>query len=158
METAFPWSNATNLFGIPATPEGQTRYLIELAKIVKGVPQGRGLGIYWWGAEYRHVDGINTAGFEYRSLFGGDGNVLPGASTLGRLAGPALLNAVRTGTNVALSWPLGGAGWSLMTSTNLASPVSWASLGSAFSDDGLVFSAYLPIQADSKRFYRLQSN
>ena len=158
METAFPWSNSTNVFGIPATPEGQSRYLVELAKIVRGVPQGRGMGIYWWGSEYRHVDGVNTAGFEYRSLFGAEGNVLPAAATLGRLAGPVRLNAIRTGTNVVLSWPLGGASWSLLTTTVMGVPAVWAPLGNDFPDDGLVFKAELPARESSQRFYRLQSN
>jgi arabinogalactan endo-1,4-beta-galactosidase len=158
VETDFPWSNSNDILGLPATPDGQSRYLVELAKIVKGLPQNRGLGIYWWGAEYRSAKGVNTAGFEYRSLFDNEGNVLPVASTLGRLAAPAVLKTAKTGTNVTLSWPLSGAGWSLMASTNLAFPVSWASLGSDFADDGYGFTTNLPLQEEASRFYRLQSN
>ncbi len=158
METAFPWSNSKDILGFPASPDGQTRYLVELAKIVKGLPQNRGLGIYWWGTEYRSVEGVNTAGFEYRSLFDNEGNVLPVASTLGRLAAPAVLKTAKTGTNVTLTWPLSGAGWSLMASTNLSFPASWASLGNKFADDGYVFNTNVSLHEEASRFYRLQSN
>lgn len=158
VETAFPWSNSADVQGFPATPEGQTCYLVELAKIVKGLPQNRGAGIYWWGAEYRILEGVNTAGFEYRSFFDKGGNVLPVASTLGRLAVPALLKTTRLGTNVTLTWPLSGAGWSLMATTNLAFPDSWAPLGNNFADDGYGFNTSLPLQEAASCFYRLQSN
>ncbi|HMJ65244.1 MAG TPA: glycosyl hydrolase 53 family protein, partial [Candidatus Binatia bacterium] len=42
-ETAFPWTNSTNIVGIPATPEGQIQFVTELAKIVKAVPNQRGV-------------------------------------------------------------------------------------------------------------------
>jgi arabinogalactan endo-1,4-beta-galactosidase len=85
-ETAFPWTNSTNVFGIPASADGQVQFVAELAKILKDLPDGKGAGIFWWGTEYQRVPGVGTAGFDARSFFDRDGNTLPVADALGRLA------------------------------------------------------------------------
>jgi arabinogalactan endo-1,4-beta-galactosidase len=85
-ETAFPWTNSAEVVGFPATPSGQSQYVIELAKIVKSLPGGLGRGIIWWGTEYQRLNGVGTAGFEYRSFFDTGGNILPAAGALGQLA------------------------------------------------------------------------
>ena len=92
-ETDFPWSNSTNIYSVPATPDGQVQYAAALAQVVNSVPHRLGLGIFWWGTEYQHVAGINTAGFEYRSFFDGSGNVLPIADAFGQMVAPLNLSA-----------------------------------------------------------------
>ncbi|MFO1514049.1 MAG: glycosyl hydrolase 53 family protein [Verrucomicrobiota bacterium] len=90
-ETAFPWNNTVpasynpNL-GIPLSPAGQVEYTIALASIVKGVPNGQGVGIFWWGAEYVQLSGYNLASFQKTSLFDYGGNALPVLGAYGQLA------------------------------------------------------------------------
>src|SRR5262249_15027492 len=61
-ETDFPWSNSTNIYGIPASTNGQVQFVMALAQIVKSVPGGLGAGIIWWGTEFQPVPGANQAG------------------------------------------------------------------------------------------------
>ena len=157
-ETAFPWTNSTDVVGIPATPAGQSSYVIELAEVVKGVPGGLGRGIFWWGTEYQRLNGVNTAGFEYRSFFNVGGDVLPAAETLGQLSAPVALRAGLDGTNLALSWPLSGAGLSLTTSTSLSPPALWSRSTNDIQTTGRAFGTTLPMGAEPGRFFRLQSN
>lgn len=157
-ETAFPWSNSADLYGIPATTNGQVQYVIELARIVKGVPTGQGIGIFWWGTEYVRVPGTSLAGFDRRSFFDFDGNALPVASAFGQLAAPIQLKASLTDAALTLAWPLSGAGMSLMTATNLTPPAAWMPVTNAIQSTGAVFSTTLPASAEHNRFYRLQSN
>ncbi len=89
VETAFPWSNFTNLVGFPATTNGQVDYIVDLARIVKRVPNHRGAGIFWWGTEYQQANGVNTASFEYKSFFRTGGDILPAAAAFGKLSAPA---------------------------------------------------------------------
>jgi arabinogalactan endo-1,4-beta-galactosidase len=65
------------------------QFVIELAKIVKGVPGGRGAGIFWWGTEYQQLSGQGLAGFDQRSMFGSGGNVLPVAEVFGAMTAPS---------------------------------------------------------------------
>ncbi|MBS3967549.1 MAG: glycosyl hydrolase 53 family protein [Truepera sp.] len=68
--------------GYPATIEGQAAFLRELTRVVCSVPDGRGLGIFYWepawlpvqGAGWR--DGEGNA-WENMALFDFDGNALP---------------------------------------------------------------------------------
>jgi hypothetical protein len=69
------------------------------------VPGGLGIGIFWWGTEYQRVDGVRTAGFEFRSFFDAAGEVLPAAEALGRLSAPVLLQAGTIGGQVLDSNP-----------------------------------------------------
>jgi arabinogalactan endo-1,4-beta-galactosidase len=79
------------------------QYVVELARIVKDLPDGNGLGIFWWGTEYVRLAGYNLAGFERRSFFDFDGNLLPVAAAFGQLAEPSRLSASRTGPVLTLS-------------------------------------------------------
>jgi arabinogalactan endo-1,4-beta-galactosidase len=158
VETAFPWTNSTSVLGIPATPAGQTSFIAELGKALRRVPGGQGIGIFWWGAEYQHLKGVGTAGFEYKSFFDTAGNVLPAAGALGIWASPVFLNARLTGADLALSWPLSGAGLSLVTATNLTPPVSWLPLSNTVQDPGGKFDTALPLSTNRSGFFRLQSN
>jgi len=67
------------------TPEGQRDMLRDVMSIVRAVPDGRGLGIFYWDATWTAVDGNGwdntdtTTGnaWENQALFGFDSNVLP---------------------------------------------------------------------------------
>jgi len=155
-ETAFPWTNSTDVVGLPATPDGQAAYVVELAKIVKGIPGGLGAGIFWWGTEYQRLAGVGTAGFEYRSLFGTGGDVLPAADVLGRLAAPITLKASLTNASLHLTWPLSGAGLACATSSNLAPPTTWFTSTNEIQASGLDFETTLPLGDEPSRFFRLQ--
>jgi hypothetical protein len=155
-ETAFPWSNSTNVAGLPATPEGQVQFVVELARIVKGMPNEMGIGIIWWGAEYQRLPGVGLAGFDRRSFFDAAGNALPVASALGQLTAAILLRASLADTALTLQWPFSGAGLSLVEAADLFS-AAWLPVPGAVQSTGLVFSVTLPGNASPSRFYRLQS-
>lgn len=158
LETAFPRANSTNIFGVPATPNGQVQFVIELAKIVKNVPNGRGAGIFWWAAEYQQVSGYNLAGFHQRSWFGADGNVLPAADAFGAMTSPVNISPTLSNNLLILKWPLSGAGLTLASSTNLAAP-NWTNATNAIQDTNPVFSTSVPLDsAVPARYFRLQSN
>jgi len=70
VETAYPftladddgWENIIDLeseltYGYPATPEGQTAMLRDVISIMRAVPNGRGLGIFYWDATWTGVPG-----------------------------------------------------------------------------------------------------
>lgn len=156
-ETAFPWSNSTNIVGIPASPQGQVEFVVELASIVKAVPGGNGIGIVWWGTEYQHLSGINLAGFDRRSFFDAAGNVLPVANAFGELTAPVQLRASLADATLTLRWPFSGAGLALFVATNLSPAVAWFPVPDVVQSTGLVFSVTLPDNASQSRFYRLQS-
>jgi len=158
IETAFPWTNSTNIVGIPATPEGQTQFVTELAKIVKGVPNGRGAGICWWGTEYVRLQGVALAGFDRRSFFDYEGNALPVAEAFGQLTTPVRIRADLRASALTLQWPLSGAALSLATCTNLAQPL-WARITNTIQSTGAVFSVTLRTDDNVRgQWYRLQSN
>ena len=161
-ETAFPWNNTVpasynpNL-GIPLSPAGQIEYTIALASIVKGVPNGQGVGIFWWGTEYVQLSGYNLASFQKTSFFDYGGNALPVLGAYGQLAAPVRITIGVTGSNLSLKWPYSGAGMSLHMTTNFAQPVFWSPVTNAVQSTGEIFSTTLPRGIES-RFYRLQSN
>ena len=156
-ETDFPWTSSTNIYGIPATTNGQVQYVVALAQVVKSVPNNLGAGIFWWGTEYQ-VPNANEAGFGTRSFFDGNGNVLPSANALGQIAAPTDLSVVLSGPDLMLQWPLSGAGMTLMTTTNLSAPIAWLSVTNPVQNTGTVFDVTLPMDSTQSRFYRLQSN
>ncbi len=156
METAFPWTNSPNLFGIPASTNGQVQFVTELARIVKSVPGGKGMGLCWWGSEYQALVGYGLAGFDQRSLFGPGGDILPAASALGALTAPVQLTASRSNQAVLLQWPLSGAGMRLTTATNLQQPV-WINATASIQSTGGVFSASVPLDNLPASFFRLQT-
>lgn len=157
VETDFPWSNSTNIYGFTATPGGQVEYLAAMAQAVKGIPGSMGQGIFWWGSEYQHVAGLNTAGFEYRSLFDASGSVLPIADALGQLVAPLALTASFKNGVLVLTWPLSGAGFALTSATNLLAPVAWNVISNAPQSAGGIFSINIPVDPSRNYYYRLQS-
>lgn len=156
LETAFPRSNSTNIFGIPASTNGQVQFVIELAKIVKGVPGGMGAGIFWWGTEYQYLLGQNLAGFDQCSMFGSGGNVLPVTDVFGSMTAPVNLSPSVSNNLLILKWPLSGAGLMLASATNLTPPV-WTNTTNAIQDTNAVFSSSVPLEGSTSRFFRLQS-
>ncbi len=65
--------------------EGQVKFLQELAVILKSVPNGRGIGIFYWAAEFQPLAGTSLAGFEGSSFFDDAGNALPVIKAFGQL-------------------------------------------------------------------------
>jgi len=157
METAFPRSNSTNIYGIPATTNGQVQFVVELAKIVKGVPSGKGTGIFWWAAEFQQLNGYNLAGFDRRSFFGTGGEVLPVAETLGALTAPVAISPSRSNDALILRWPLSGAGMALKSSTNLL-PAAWTNATNAIESTGSAFQTSQSLNDTTQRFFRLESD
>jgi arabinogalactan endo-1,4-beta-galactosidase len=72
VEAAYNW-NPTEYVDRPApfpeTPEGQREFLEEVNRVVMGVPDNRGRGVFWW------EPAVSTRGS--RSFFDEQGNVLP---------------------------------------------------------------------------------
>jgi arabinogalactan endo-1,4-beta-galactosidase len=157
METAFPRSNSTNIYGIPATTNGQVQFVVELARIVKAVPGGKGVGIFWWAAEYQQLSGQGLAGFDRRSFFNLGGEVLPVAEAFGALTAPVKITPSRTTNALILQWPLSGAGLALKSATNLA-PAAWTNATNAIESTGGVFRTSQSLTDAPSRYYRLQSD
>jgi hypothetical protein len=126
--------------------------------MLMGVPGGKVVGAFWWGAEYQPLPGVNLGGCENRSFFGSGGDVLPVAEAFGRLAAPLRLSANSAGGGLTLQWPLSGAGSALMTTMDLAPPTVWQPVTNAVQNTGTTFSLTLPLDPAAARFYRLQSN
>lgn len=71
--------------GYPLTKEGQQAMLRDVMAVVRAVPNGRGLGVFWWDATWTAVEGngwenANPASgnaWENQALFGYDERVLP---------------------------------------------------------------------------------
>jgi arabinogalactan endo-1,4-beta-galactosidase len=97
-ETAYPftltdkdgWENVINLDselvgGYSASPEGQQAWVRDLMSIVRAVPDGRGLGIFYWDATWTGVPGNGWTprdpaqgnAWENQALFGYDDRLLP---------------------------------------------------------------------------------
>lgn len=160
-ETAFPWTNShwpTAINGISPSITGQIQYVVALAPIIKGVAGGRGVGGFWWGTEYQNVAGVNEAGFDTTSFFDARGNLLPAANAFGQLTVPLVLNISSTSNGRLLTWPLSGAGLSLMTTTDLKPPAVWSPITAEVQNTGSLYWLNLPPEASAQRFYRLQSN
>jgi arabinogalactan endo-1,4-beta-galactosidase len=156
-ETDFPYIFSTNIYGIPATTNGQVQYVVALAQVVKSVPHNLGAGIFWWGTEYQYPN-ANEAGVGTRSFFDSNGNLLPAANAFGQLAAPVDLSVTLTDLNLMLQWPISGAGMNLMTTTSLIPPAVWLPVTNPVLNTGTVFNVNLPVDSTQSRFYRLQSN
>ncbi|MFI9768968.1 glycosyl hydrolase 53 family protein [Streptomyces sp. NPDC052415] len=71
--------------GYPATPAGQTRWMNDIASIVEAVPNGRGLGVFYWESTWTAVSGngwdptdaSSGNGWENQALFGYNDRALP---------------------------------------------------------------------------------
>ncbi|MDO9120327.1 MAG: glycosyl hydrolase 53 family protein, partial [Anaerolineaceae bacterium] len=78
--------------GYPATPEGQARMLADIMTIIRAVPNGRGLGFFWWDATWTAVPGngwdpahnISGNNWENQALFDFDDKPLPAMSLFGK--------------------------------------------------------------------------
>lgn len=157
VETAFPWTNSAAIQGIPATPEGQAQFVAEFAKIMKSLPENRGFGAFWWGAEYQRIPGTGLAGFDSRSLFDREGGVLPAAGALGQLAQPVRLGARAENGRIFLSWPLSGLGYSLATTTEIDSP-AWASTTNPVHISGAGITLSMEPSPDAQFFRLVRTN
>lgn len=157
VETDFPWNNSTNIYGIPASTNGQVQFVAELAKILKALPGNRGAGVVWWGTEYQPVSGANQAGFGNRSFFNGSGNVLPVADAFGQLVAPIRISTTLTNGGLNISWPLSGAGLALTSSTS-ATAAAWPKVTNAIQSTGAVFNVTIPVNSNHNQFYRLKSD
>jgi arabinogalactan endo-1,4-beta-galactosidase len=158
-ETAFPWNNTSihsnNIFGIPLTTNGQVSYIAALAQVVKSVPNQLAIGVFYWGAEYQPVSGLNEAGFNTTSFFDGNGNVLPVIDAMGGMGAPLVMSTSVQGTNVQLKWPFSGAASQLMTSTSLAPSAVWSPVPGSAQVTGTVYNVTVPI-TNQTGFYRLK--
>ncbi|HEX4341915.1 MAG TPA: glycosyl hydrolase 53 family protein, partial [Verrucomicrobiae bacterium] len=144
--------------GYSGTVTSQVAYAIALAQTVKNVPGGKGAGIFWWGTEYQHKNGVNEAGFNTASFFDSSGNLLPVADVFGAMATPVLLNANITGQSLIFQWPLSGAGMSLTMTTNLTATPIWLMVTNQILSTGTVYNTTVPLDAAPNRFFRLKSN
>jgi arabinogalactan endo-1,4-beta-galactosidase len=100
-ETAYPFTlhdlgGFPNIIGLPeqlvpgysATPEGQAANLRDVLSIVRAVPEGRGLGAFYWDATWTEVPGNGwdptdpSSGnpWENQALFDFDNTALPAMS------------------------------------------------------------------------------
>jgi arabinogalactan endo-1,4-beta-galactosidase len=75
VETAYYWKPSRYFREAPApfpeSPEGQRDFLDEVTRAVMGVPDGRGLGVFWW------EPAVANRGLGARGFFDEDGNALP---------------------------------------------------------------------------------
>ncbi|MEV5439391.1 arabinogalactan endo-1,4-beta-galactosidase [Streptomyces sp. NPDC052682] len=77
--------------GYPASVAGQTRWMNDVASIVEAVPNGRGLGVFYWEATWTAVagngwdptDASSGNGWENQALFGYDDRALSSMSWFG---------------------------------------------------------------------------
>lgn len=92
---------AAEMFGFPATVQGQSDYLAALGRSIASVPGGRGLGAVYWEPAWLPVPGTtwaSTAGMLYgddvaepgngwanQALFDFEGRALPSLDALGRM-------------------------------------------------------------------------
>jgi arabinogalactan endo-1,4-beta-galactosidase len=88
VETAYPWTlgwydNTHNIVGLPehllpgypGTVDGQRDFLIDVMDIVRAVPEGRGLGLFYWGTELISAPQLGSV-WENVTLFDFPGEVL----------------------------------------------------------------------------------
>jgi len=161
-ETAYPWVDSqwdpdTGL-SIPASPAGQVEFVRELATILKSVPDGKGMGIVWWGSEYVELNGYNLAGFQRRSFFDEDGNALPVVSAMGSLTSDVVLTAMRDGDRLELGWPLSGVGMSLTTTTSPAPSAIWMDVTNPVVSTGGTLRVSVPMDSAPQQLYRLEED
>ncbi|MFF7331303.1 glycosyl hydrolase 53 family protein [Streptomyces sp. NPDC008150] len=77
--------------GYPATTAGQAAWLRDVMNIVEAVPNGRGLGVFYWEATWTAVagngwdptDASSGNGWENQALFGYDDRALPAMTWFG---------------------------------------------------------------------------
>ena len=80
VETAYPyrgdWSRKKNMLW-PVTPQGQYRFLTELVRTIRQVPEHRGIGVLYWYPESIPVKGLRIWNGGSTALFDTQGNTLP---------------------------------------------------------------------------------
>jgi len=160
-EDAFPWTNSVSswtnkLYGFPPTVDGQVSFIAALAQIVKSVPHHLGMGVFYWGAEYQLVNGVNEAGYNTSALFDSQGNLLPAADALAGIGAPLVITPSLTGTNLLLEWPLSGAAAQLIVSSNIGPAANWSAMSNTASLTGTTLTITVPL-SNKSGFYRLQS-
>ena len=92
VETAYPWTldwydNTHNIVGdpaqlhtgYPATVEGQTNFLSDVINIVREIPDGKGLGLFYWAPEWISVPSLGSP-WENVTLFNFSGELLSSIS------------------------------------------------------------------------------
>ena len=86
VETGYSWRPTPEMEKrgrpFPESPEGQREFLEEVTRIVMAVPNGRGVGVFWW--EPAAGGRMNSRGF-----FDDDGNALPVMSVFEKYTRPA---------------------------------------------------------------------
>jgi arabinogalactan endo-1,4-beta-galactosidase len=83
VEVAYNWRPAEyrNKRGpFPETPEGQREFLEAVDRIVRGTPNSRGKGIFWW------EPAVGPSPIASRGMFDPEGNALPVINVFDRLA------------------------------------------------------------------------
>ena len=88
METAYPWTldwndNEHNIIGLesqlhagyPATADGQRAFITDLIRLVRSLPDGKGLGVFYWSPEWVSAPGKGS-GWENLALFDFDTEAL----------------------------------------------------------------------------------
>ncbi|MFZ2990765.1 glycosyl hydrolase 53 family protein, partial [Ideonella sp.] len=67
--------------GYPATPQGQVQLISDLSDVMNAVPQGKGLGLFWWEPAWLPLPGQGWRTGARRSaeqtLFDAQGQALP---------------------------------------------------------------------------------
>jgi arabinogalactan endo-1,4-beta-galactosidase len=88
VETAYNWTPALESAGrlgpYPETPEGQRDFLDEVTRTVMGVPNGRGIGVFWWEPAVGSLGNVGSRGF-----FDAAGNSLPVLDVFDKYTRPA---------------------------------------------------------------------
>lgn len=103
VETAYPFTaddndNYENIIrveerrGYPFSPENQARMLADIMIITRAIPDGRGLGVFWWNATWTAVSGNGWDPFhpffgnnwENQALFDFNNRALPAMNLFNR--------------------------------------------------------------------------
>jgi arabinogalactan endo-1,4-beta-galactosidase len=91
VETAYNWTPALESAGrvgpYPETPDGQRDFLDEVTRTVMAVPNGRGIGVFWWEPAVGALGNVGS-----RSFFDGEGNSLPVLGVFDKFTRPAPRN------------------------------------------------------------------
>jgi arabinogalactan endo-1,4-beta-galactosidase len=117
--------------GYDASPAGQVAYMRDLKEIVQDVPNGRGLGIFWWeptwlpvaganwgtaaGALYNNDTGVLSNPWDNQTLFDFDGNALSSMSVLDESVPD---NEVANPSFEADGWTNTPTGWNVWTANS----------------------------------------
>jgi hypothetical protein len=104
------------------------------------------------------VPGLSLAGFDKRSFFDSNGNMLPAADALGQLAVPVVVGTQSAAGNITVSWPLSGAGWRLEATTELLTLGSWTPVTNNIEITGTRLRVTLPAGSPPERLFRLRAN